>query len=171
MLYVSNDVLQVKVLFFIFLIKTICLVLVSNSSVQNVRVSVSSSPHGNEPEKIAQTQFPFPSPTKTSPTDDASYSAMMSNFVSENLVKTSKLDEEETFNRQPLLDLISELNRRHTLNQSPIIHSPERDQSIERTPTNILPPKPLSPFRPVIVHRKHQVKIKHNHQCDFFSFF
>ncbi len=121
---------------------------------------MSSSPHG----KTVQTQFSFPSSTVTTPNDE-SYSKMISNFVTENLVKTSKFDDDETFDRRPLLDLISELNRRHTLNQSPIIHSNARDQSTERrtispTPSDILPPKPLSPFRPVIVHRKYQVKIK-----------
>jgi len=90
---------------------------------------------------------------------------MISNFVTENLVKTSKFDEDETFDRRPLLDLISELNRRHTLNQSPIIHPHERDPSNETrtvspTSSDILPPKPLSPFRPVIVHKKHQVNKK-----------
>jgi hypothetical protein len=138
--------------------------IVSNSSVQNVRVSVSSSRHGDELGKSVQTEFCFPSPvtTTTKNSNDESYSSMISNFVSENLVKTSKLDDEETFDRRPLLDLISELNRRHTLNQSPTIHSHDTDQSsqnrtISPIPTDILPPKSLSPFRPVIVHRKHQV--------------
>lgn len=118
---------------------------------------MSSSPNGNEPGQITQTQFSFPSPTTTN-SNEESYSSMISNFVTENLVKTSKFDEDETFDRRPLLDLISELNRRHTLNQSP----QEIDQSIERrtvspTPSDILPPKSLSPFRPVIVHKKYQV--------------
>jgi hypothetical protein len=131
--------------------------------VQNVRVSVSSSPRGQEPSKTVQTQFTYPSPTVTTPNDE-SYSKMISNFVTENLVKTSKFDDEETFDRRPLLDLISELNRRHTLNQYPSrIESQERDQSIERRtvsppiPSDILPPKALSPFRPMIVHKKQQV--------------
>jgi hypothetical protein len=84
---------------------------------------------------------------------------MISNFVTENLVEPSKLlGEDETFDRRPLLDLM------RTLNQSPVIHPVRRDQSIERrtmspTPSDvILPPKSLSPFRPVIVRRKYQVK-------------
>jgi len=165
-LYVEKDDLQVYFNSFLFFvsIKHYVFFIGSNRSVQNVRVRVSSSPSRNEPEKIVQTQFSFPSPTKTTANDE-SYSSMISNFVSENLVETSKPDEEALFNHRPLLDLINDLNRRHTLNQSPIIHSNERDQSIERrtispTPSDILPPKPLSPFRPVIVHRKYQVKIK-----------
>ena len=134
-----------------------------NSSIQRVRVSVSSSPQGNDLAKSVQTQFTFPS----SSNDDASrkdnaYSTMISNFVSENLAEPSKLDVEETFDRRPLLDLISELNRRHTLNQPPVVPALHRDRSLDRittspSPTDILPPKPLSPFRPVIVHKKYQV--------------
>jgi hypothetical protein len=125
---------------------------------------VSSSPHG----KTVQTQFSFPSSTVTTPNDE-SYSKMISNFVTENLVKTSKFDDDETFDRRPLLDLISELNRRHTLNQSP----QEIDQSIERrtvspTPSDILPPKALSPFRPVIVHKKQQVKLNISFEKNIF---
>jgi hypothetical protein len=144
----------------------------TNSSVQSIRVSVSSSPHGNDLTKTAETQFSFPSLSTTIPNEETSakgdsYASMISNFVSENLVEPSKSDEEETFDRRPLLDLISELNRRRTLNQSPTI----KDQSIERrtvspTPSDILPPKPLSPFRPVIVHRKYQVK-----QISFLLFY
>ena len=129
---------------------------------------MSSSPQGNEFGDSVPTQFSFPSPTKTtsneeSSSKDGSYSSMISNFVSANLAEPSKLDDEETFDHRPLLDLISELNRRHTLNQSPIIPPLDRDQSMERriaspSPIDILPPKPLSPFRPVIVHRKYQVK-------------
>jgi hypothetical protein len=153
-------------LVFFVLIKIICYIfIVSNSSVQNIRVCVSSSPNGNEAGQTAQTEFSFPSPAAatTTTSNEESYSSMISNFVSENLVKTSKLDEDETFDRRPLLDLISELNRRHTLNQSPIIHPHERDQSTERrtvspSSSDIQPPKSLSPFRPVIVHRKYQVK-------------
>ena len=85
------------------------------------------------------------------------------NFASENPTRSSKLDEEETFDHRPLLDLISELNRRHTQNQSSTSLSADKGQSLEQrrlslSPTDILPPKPLSPFRPVIVHRKYQVK-------------
>jgi len=129
---------------------------------------VSSSPHENDLGKSVHTQFSFPSPTKTTPNEessskDNSYSSMISNFVSENLAEPSILDEEQTFDRRPLLDLISELNRRHTLNQSPTIPPLDRDQSIERrtaspSPIAFLPPKSFSPFRPVIVHRKYQVK-------------
>ncbi|CAF2791087.1 unnamed protein product [Rotaria sp. Silwood2] len=146
----------------------------SNSSIQSVRVSVSSSPHRNETDKTVKTHFSFPSSSKmisnketsnkeTSSKDD-SYSSIISDFVSENLVEPSKLDEEETFDRRPLLDLISELNRRHTLNQSSTIPPIDNDQSIKTrtfspSPTDIRPPKPLSPFRPVIVHRKYQEPI------------
>ncbi|CAF3871802.1 unnamed protein product [Adineta steineri] len=131
----------------------------SSSSIQRVRVSVSSSPQGSELEKNIQTQFSYPSIP-----NDESYSSMISNFVSENLTTPTKFDEEETFDRRPLLDLISELNRRHTLNQSTIIPQLDRDLSIERkplspTPIDILPPKSLSPFRPVIVHKKYQEPI------------
>ncbi len=134
---------------------------------------MSSSPNGNEPGQIVQTQFSFPSPTTTTNSNEESYSSMISNFVTENLVKTSKFDEDETFDRRPLLDLISELNRRHTLNQSPIIHPHEIDQSNERrtvspTPSDVLPPKSLSPFRPVIVHKKYQVNKKKHINIIFF---
>ncbi|CAF1236085.1 unnamed protein product [Rotaria sordida] len=129
----------------------------SNSSVQSVRVSVSSSPHRKESDKSVKTKFSFPSPTKIT-------------LNEENLVEPSKLDEEETFDRRPLLDLISELNRRHTLNQSSSTIPPppppidNNDQSIKTrtlspSPTDIRPPKLLSPFRPVIVHRKYQEPI------------
>ncbi|CAF4025400.1 unnamed protein product [Rotaria sordida] len=86
---------------------------ISNSSIQSVRVSVSSSPHRKE--------------------------------------------------------LEIELNRRHALNQSSTIPSPpppfnNNDQSIKTrtlspSPTDIRLPKPLSPFRPVILHRKYQEPI------------
>lgn len=123
----------------------------------------------DESEKLLQTQFSFPSHSTTScaneklkPKDD-SYSSIIPNFVSKNLVEPSKLDEEETFDRRPLLDLISELNRRHTLNQSSIMSHHDNDQLIRTrtlspTSTDIRPPVLLSPFRPVIVHRKYQVK-------------
>ncbi|CAF1410486.1 unnamed protein product [Rotaria sordida] len=75
----------------------------------------------------------------------------------------------KTFDRRPLLDFISELNRRHALNQSSTIPSPpppfnNNDQSIKTrtlspSPTDIRLPKPLSPFRPVILHRKYQEPI------------
>ena len=99
------------------------------------------------------------------------YSSMMSNFLTENLAGTNPLDEEETFDRRPLLDLINELNRRHTLNQSATLlplddddddndDNDNEDLSNERrispsTPT--LPPKSFSPFRPIILHKKYQV--------------
>lgn len=142
--------------------------IVSNSSVQSIRLSVSSPPHENELENTVKTQFSFPlNPKPTSTVEDSSkddsYSSIISNFLSENLVESSKLDDEETFDHRPLLDLISELNRRHTLNQSSDISTFDTDQStrtrtFSSSPTDIQPPKPLSPFRPVIVHRKYQVK-------------
>ncbi|CAM2722468.1 unnamed protein product [Rotaria socialis] len=142
---------------------------ISNSSVQSVRVSVSSTDHENDLAKAVKTQLSFPSSSKMIPNEgntsnDDSYSSIISNFVSENLVESSKIDEDETFDRRPLLDLISELNRRHTLNQSSTIPPLDSDQSIKArtfspTPTDIRPPKPLSPFRPVIVHRKYQEPI------------
>ena len=92
----------------------------------------------------------------------------MSNFLTENLAVTNPLDEDETFDRRPLLDLINELNRRHTLNQSatplPLDDDgggvDKEDLSNERRiPPSIptLPPKSFSPFRPIILHKKYQV--------------
>ncbi|CAF3358005.1 unnamed protein product [Rotaria sp. Silwood1] len=142
---------------------------ISNSSVQSVRISVSSSPHRHESDKPVKTQFSFPSSSKLTSNEEISSKndsslSKGSNVVSENLIEPSKLDEEETFDRRPLLDLISELNRRHTINQSPTIPPLDNDQSIKTilfptSPTDIRPPKPLSPFRPVIVHRKYQEPI------------
>ncbi|CAF1460082.1 unnamed protein product, partial [Rotaria sordida] len=148
---------------------------ISNSSIQSVRVSVSSSPHRKELEMSIKTKFSFPSSSKITSNEgtslkDDSYSSTISNFVSENLVEPSILDDEETFDRRPLLDFISELNRRHALNQSSTIPSPppppfnNNDQSIKTrtlspSPTDIRLPKPLSPFRPVILHRKYQEPI------------
>lgn len=125
--------------------------LVSNSSIQNIRVSVTTSPNGRDSSKTAETEFQFPaSLADSNSSTDESYSTMISNFVSENLAKTSKFDDDSTFDHRPLLDLISQLNRRHTLNESPL--------PIESTSNEILPPKLLSPFRPMIVHKKQQVK-------------
>jgi len=130
---------------------------VSNSSVQNVRVSVSSLPNNAE----SQLSYPTPRALPDSNPNDESLSSMISNFVSENLNKSSKYDDEETFDRRPLLELISELNRRHTLNST----SQVRDRTVSPSPTPsdiILPPKPLSPFRPMIVHKKNQVNSSYN---------
>ena len=114
---------------------------------------MSSSPRGRESGQNCATEFPSPSPVK-----DDSYSTMISNFVSENLSQSAKFNEEDgTFNHRPLLDLISELNRRHTSKQSSIPVD-QKENSIERiSPTDIQPAKAFSPFRPVIVHRKYQV--------------
>lgn len=106
---------------------------------------MTTSPNDRQSSKTAETHFSFPNP-------DESYSTMISNFVSENLAKSSKLDDESTFDHRPLLDLITQLNRRHTLN--------EPSTPIDSTISNeILPPKSLNPFRPMIVHKKHQVSI------------
>ena len=120
--------------------------LVSNSSIQNIRVSVTTSPNDRESGKTAETHFSFPTPVTN---HDESYSTMISNFVSENLAKSSKLDDDTTFDHRPLLDLITQLNRRHTLNEPPPIDP--------TTSNEILPSKLLSPFQPMIVHKKHQV--------------
>lgn len=129
--------------------------LVSNSSIQNIRVSVTTSPNDRESGKTAETHFSFATPVIN---HDESYSTMISNFVSENLAKSSKLDDDTTFDHRPLLDLITQLNRRHTLNES----SSSSPTPIPTTSNEILPAKLLSPFRPMIVHKKQQVLFIHH---------
>ncbi len=102
---------------------------VSNSSIQRVRVSVSSSPHQNEFIQKSKSKSP-------------NYSSVIENFVKENHNK-----QEKSFDRRPLLDLINEMNQSESLNRNKKI---------------ILPPKQISPFKPIILHKKYQVSFIQN---------
>ncbi len=117
-----------------------CLV-VSNSSIQRVRISVSSSPYHHE---MIQ-KFELQSPT---------YSSMISNFIQENLNEETHVDQQEEkklFDRRPLLDLLNECN------QLPELENNEKNRkTFSPSPSRILPPKQFSLFRPVI-HKKYQV--------------
>ena len=104
--------------------------IVSNSSIQSVRVSVSSSPYQNEMIKTSD------GPTAT---------CSSSTIVEENQVDREK----ENFDRRPLLDLINQLNQNNNIEQNRKTLSP--------SPTKILPAKQISPFRPVILRKKYQV--------------
>jgi hypothetical protein len=109
-----------------------CLV-VSNSSIQRVRISVSSSPYHHEMIHKSELQSP-------------TYSSMISNFIQENLNEETKL-----FDRRPLLDLLNEHN------QLPELENNEKNRkTFSPSPSRILPPKQFSLFRPVI-HKKYQV--------------
>ncbi len=102
---------------------------VSNSSIQRVRVSVSSSSHQNEFIQKSKSKSP-------------NYSSVIENFVKENHNK-----QEKSFDRRPLLDLINEMNQSESLNRNKKI---------------ILPPKQISPFKPIILHKKYQVSFIQN---------
>jgi len=103
---------------------------VSNSSIQSVRVSVRSSSYQNEMMKKTE------EPTATS-----------SSFVQE---------DKQNFDRRPLLDLLNQLNQHKELNQSDNIDKSRK--TLSPSPSKILPPKQISPFRPVILHKKSQVR-------------
>ncbi len=104
---------------------------VSNSSIQSVRVSVRSSSYQNEMMKKTE------EPTGT-----------CSSFVQE---------DEQNFDRRPLLDLLNQLNQHKELNQSDNIDKSRK--TLSPSPSKILPPKQISPFRPVILHKKSQVRL------------
>ena len=80
------------------------------------------------------------------------------------MVEQNKSNEgEDLFDRRPLLNLISELHRRQIGDQSipkPSIFSGQQNN----LSNSMLPPKLLTPFRPIIVHKKYQVMIS----CCFF---
>jgi len=112
----------------------------SNSSIQRVRVSVSSStsPYQNE---INQ----------KSDSESQNYSSMIENFVEENIKK--KDEDIQKFDRRPLLDLINGLNQTEDIDRN--------KKDISLSSSKILPPKQISPFKPIILHKKYQVCFIH----------
>ncbi len=107
---------------------------VSNSSIQRVRVSVSSSSHQNEFIQKSKSKSP-------------NYSSVIENFLKENHNKQEEEEEKKSFDRRPLLDLINEINQSESFNRNKRI---------------ILPPKQISPFKPIILHKKYQVSFIQN---------
>lgn len=65
-------------------------------------------------------------------------------------------EDKQNFDRRPLLDLLNQLNQHKELNQSDNIDKSRK--TLSPSPSKILPPKQISPFRPVILHKKSQVR-------------
>lgn len=108
--------------------------LVSNSSIQRVRVSVSSSLHENE---ISKDESP-------------NYSSLIENFVEKNVKEKEEEKTKESFDHRPLLNLINELNQSEHIQPNKNIPS--------LSSSKILPAKQISPFKPIILHKKYQVE-------------
>lgn len=116
----------------------------STSSLQTIRVSVSSTTTVDQPLRDSN---------RVSPTNI------------EREISFCRSKQEETFDRRPLFSLI---NKQHDSNKTPT--SNELDSGRNGNP--MLPPKPLMPFRPIIVHKKYQVHFCpiRNHRQKFSAF-